>query len=175
MAVREWISLFTLPPKMESQQMRKFVTVLFGLAGLFGIIATATAEGNHTPEQAKALVQRAAEYLKREGKDKALAAFSDPKGEFVDGDLYLVVMDAADGKLTMLAHGVNKALIGKPQIDVKDANGKAFNQETMTALSTADETWVTYAWPNPTTKKIAQKKSFFAKVGDVIIGAGVYD
>jgi cytochrome c len=53
--------------------------------------------------------------LKREGKDKALAAFSDPKGEFVDGDLYLVVMDAADGKLTMLAHGVNKALIGKPR------------------------------------------------------------
>jgi cytochrome c len=155
--------------------MRKFVAALFCIAGLFGIIATATADGNHTPEQAKALVQKAAEYLKREGKDKALAAFSDPKGEFVDGDLYLVVLDAADGKLTMLAHGVNKALIGKPQIDVKDANGKAFNQETMTALSTADEYWVTYAWPNPTTKKIGQKKSFFAKVGDVFIGAGVYD
>jgi len=160
---------------MESQQMRKFLAVFLGLAGLFGMIATATAEGNHTPDQAKALVQRAAEYLKREGREKALAAFSDPKGEFVDGDLYLVVLDAADGKLTMLAHGANKALIGKPQIDVKDANGKAFNQETMSALSTADEYWVSYAWPNPTTKKIAQKKSFFAKVGDVFIGAGVYD
>jgi cytochrome c len=155
--------------------MRRFLTVFFGLAGLFGMIATVAAEGSHTPDEAKALVQKAAEYLKREGKDKALAAFSDPKGEFVDGDLYLVVMDAADGKLTMLAHGVNRALIGKPQIDVRDANGKAFNQETMAALSAADEYWVTYAWPNPTTKKIANKKSFFAKVGDVIIGAGVYN
>ena len=175
MVLNEWESLFIPPLKIESLQMRKFLAVLFGLAGLFGVLATATAEGSHTPDQAKALVQRAAEYLKREGKDKALSAFSDPKGEFVDGDLYLVVMDAADGKLTMLAHGVNKALVGKPQIDVKDANGKAFNQETMTALSTEDECWVTYAWPNPTTKKIAQKKSFFAKVGDVIIGAGVYN
>jgi cytochrome c len=175
MVVQECVSLFTLPSKMESQQMRKLLTVLIGLAGLVGMIAAATAEGSHTPDQAKALVERAAEYLKREGKDKALAAFSDPKGEFVDGDLYLVVMDAADGKLTMLAHGVNKALIGKPQIDVKDANGKAFNQETLSTLSTVDECWISYAWPNPTTKKIAQKKSFFAKVGDVIIGAGVYN
>src|SRR5215472_3131298 len=95
---------------MESLQMRKFLAMLLGLAGLFGMIATATAEGSHTPDQAKALVQRAAEYLKREGKDKALAAFNDPKGEFVDGDLYLVVLDAVDGKLTMLAHGANKAL-----------------------------------------------------------------
>jgi cytochrome c len=175
MVLQEWVSLFTLPPKMESWKMRKFLAVFLGLAGVFGMIAAATAEGSHTPDQAKALVQRAAEYLKREGKEKALAAFSDPKGEFVDGDLYLVVLDAADGKLTMLAHGANKALIGKPQIDVKDANGKAFNKEIMAALSTADEYWVSYAWPSPATKKIAQKKSFFAKVGDVFIGAGVYD
>jgi cytochrome c len=108
--------------------------------------------------QAKALVQKAAEYLKREGKEKALPVFSDPNGEFVDGDLYLFVMDAVDGKLTMLAHGVNKALTGKPQIDVRDANDKAFNQETIAALSTANEFWLTYAWPNPITKKNRPKE-----------------
>ena len=175
MVINEVMSLSTLSLRMESLQMRKFLTVLFGLAGLFGMVATAAAEGSHTPDQARALVQKAAEYLQREGKEKALAAFSDPKGEFVDGDLSLVVMDATDGRLTMLAHGVNRALIGKPQIDVRDADGKAFNQETQAALSTTNEYWVTYAWPNPATKKIAKKKSFFAKVGDLIIGAGVYD
>jgi cytochrome c len=155
--------------------MRKLIIVFFSLASLLSVTATATAESSHTLEQAKALVQKAAEYLKREGKEKALGAFSDPNGEFVDGDLSLFVRDAVDGKLTMLAHGVNRALIGKPQIDARDANGKAFNQETIAALPTANEFWLTYAWPNPMTKKIAQKKSFLMKVDGVIIGAGIYN
>ena len=155
--------------------MRRLLTMMLGLAGLFGMVAVATAEGGHTATDAKALVEKAVHYLKSEGKDKALAAFSDSKGQFVDGDLYLVVMDFSDGKLTMLAHGVNKALIGKPQIDVKDAEGRAFNRETVAALAKADEFWVSYAWPNPATKKIAQKKTYFAKVGDMVIGAGVYE
>ena len=155
--------------------MRKLLIISFALAVLFGMTGAAAAQGAHTADQAKTLVQKAAEYLKTEGKDKALAVFSDPKGEWVDGDLYLIVLDAADGKLTMLAHGTNKALIGKPQIDVKDAEGRAFNQETAAALSKANDTWTTYAWPNPATKKIAKKQTFFERVGDVFIGAGVYN
>lgn len=63
---------------------------------------------------------------------------------------------------------------GKPQIDVKDAEGKAFNREMAAVLEKGNETWMTYAWPNPATKKIAPKKSYVVKVGDVVIGAGVY-
>ena len=155
--------------------MRKLRIISSALAVFFGMAGVAAAQGAHTPDQAKALVQKAADYFKAEGKEKALAAFSDPKGEWVDGDLYLVVLDAADGKLTMLAHGTNKALIGKPQIDVKDAEGRSFNQETAAALSNANDTWTTYAWPNPATKKIAKKQTFFERVGDVFIGAGVYN
>jgi cytochrome c len=155
--------------------VRKCLAVFFCLAGVVCMVARGAADDGHTPEQAKAFVQKAVEYFKHEGKDKALAVFSDPKGEFVDGDLYLIVFDAVDGKLTMLAHGMNKALIGKPQIDMKDANGKAFNRETVDALATADSHWVTYVWPNPITKKLGQKLSYFVKVGDVIIGAGVYN
>ncbi|MGP0090763.1 MAG: cache domain-containing protein [Xanthobacteraceae bacterium] len=155
--------------------MQRLIVALFTLAGLcFGIIPV-TAQTAHTPEQAKAFVEKAVGFLKTEGKEKALAAFSDTQGQWVDGDLYLVVMDANDGKLTMLAHGVNKALIGKPQIDMKDAEGKTFNHDIVDALSTANDIWVTYKWPNPATKKIASKKAYFTKVGDVIIAAGVYE
>jgi hypothetical protein len=52
--------------------------------------------------------------------------FSNPNAEFVDGGLYLFVMDAVDGKLTMPVRSVNKSLIGTRQIDAKDENGKAF-------------------------------------------------
>jgi signal transduction histidine kinase len=153
--------------------MRRLMMVVLAIAGLFGGMTAAAAQS--TPDQAKALVEKAAAYLKAEGREKALAAFSDPKGEFVNGDLYLFVMDASDGKLTMLAHGVNKALIGKPQIDVKDAEGKTFNRETVEMLSKADNGWVDYKWPNPATKKIAAKRSYVAKVGGMVIGAGVYN
>jgi cytochrome c len=155
--------------------MRKLITGVFALLGLLALTATSFSEGARTPEQAKAFVEKAVAFYKSAGKDKALAAFADPNGEFRDGDLYLVVMDAKDGKLTMLAHGVNKALVGKPQIDMKDAEGRAFNKETAANLTNSDSTWVDYKWPNPATKKIASKRSYFVKVDDVVIGAGVYN
>jgi signal transduction histidine kinase len=155
--------------------MRKVIVGIFAFIGLCAMAVTGQADGGRTPEQAKALVEKAVSFMNSQGKEKALAVFSDPKGEFVDGDLYLFVMDANDGKLTMLAHGVNKGLIGKPQIDVKDAEGKAFNQDMVKMLSGASNGWLDYKWPNPATKKIASKKSYVAKVGDVIIGAGVYN
>lgn len=156
--------------------MRKLMTVVLALAGLCGGIVMAAAQTAHTPDQAKAFVQKAVAFLKSEGKDKALAAFADPKGAWVEGDLYLVVFDANDGKLTMLAHGVNnKALAGKPQIDLKDADGKAINRELSDALTKTNEVWLSYTWPNPATKKIAKKKAYFVKAGDVIVSAGVYE
>lgn len=156
--------------------MRKLMTLFVALAGLCGGVVMAAAQTAHTPDQAKAFVEKAVTYLKSEGKDKALAAFADPKGPWVDGDLYLVVFDANDGKLTMLAHGINnKALAGKPQIDLKDADGKAVNRELAEAMTKGNEAWVSYTWPNPATKKIAGKKAYFVKVGDVIVSAGVYE
>jgi cytochrome c len=73
--------------------VHRFLTVIFGVAGLLGMLTIALAAESHTPDQAKALVEKAAEYLKSEGKGKALAAFSDPNGGFVDGGLYLAVLD----------------------------------------------------------------------------------
>jgi cytochrome c len=152
------------------------MTLLISLASLFCMIAVAGADASHTADQVKAFVQKAADYMKSEGKEKALAAFNDPKGAFVEGDLYIVAQDAADGKFTMLAHGANKGLIGKPQIDTKDAEGKAFNRDVIAALNKdGDEIWTSYLWVNFATKKIARKKSYFLRVGDVVLAAGMYE
>jgi len=156
--------------------VQKLKTLIIGLAGLFCLMSGAAAEGSHSPDEVKAFVQKAAEYMKSEGKDKALAVFSDPKGPFVDGDLYIVAQDAADGKFTMLAHGANRGLIGKPQIDTRDAEGKEFNKDVIAALTKdGDDFWASYLWVNFATKKIARKKSYFLRVGDVVLGAGMYE
>lgn len=154
--------------------MRRFLTALISLAGLVALTAASHAQTNSTPEQAKAFVEKAVAFYKSAGKEKALAVFSDPKGEFVQGDLYIFALDAVDGKMTNLAH-INKALIGKSQIELKDAEGKAFVQEMADKLKSADSAWVDYKWPNPETKKIATKRSYVVKSGDVVLGAGVYN
>jgi len=155
--------------------MQKLLTVFVVLAGLCTASVIASAQTTHTSDQAKAFVEKAAAFYKSEGKEKALAAFSDPHGQWVEGDLYLVVQTADNPKLMMLAHGANKALIGKSQIDVKDAEGKLFNQEMLDGLKTSNGVWVSYKWSNPATKKLASKKTYYLKVEDVIIAAGVYE
>jgi signal transduction histidine kinase len=128
----------------------------------------------HSREDAVALVRRAAEFLHSHDRATAFAAFSDPNGAFRDGDLYLYVLDAADPGLTMMAHGSNPSLIGRPQRDMVDADGYDFNARTIVLANTQGEGWINYKWPNPATKKIAQKSSFFVKVGTLIVGAGIY-
>jgi len=153
--------------------MRKLLTVFLAIAALCGATVMASAQAAHTPEQAKAFVDKAIAFYKSEGKAKAFEAFSDPKGQWVDGDLYIVV-HGTDPQLTMLAH-INKGLVGKPQIETKDAEGRLFNQDVIAGLAKGDSVWVSYKWVNPATKKIAVKKSYFVKVDDIIIAAGVYE
>lgn len=50
---------------------------------------TAGAADKGTAEQAVAMVKKGGDYLRKHGKDRAFAEFNNPKGQFVDRDLYL--------------------------------------------------------------------------------------
>ena len=150
--------------------MRKLM-IMAVLAAVFASPLAALADPQGTPDQAKALVEKAATLLQQEGKDKAFAAFDDPHGAFVNGDLYIFV-NQMDG--TTVAHGTNKALIGKNLVNLKDADGKFFVQEIISVAKAKGEGWVDYKWPNPLSKKVEAKSSFVKKVGDYVIGCGIY-
>ncbi len=151
--------------------LRKFMTIAFAILALAGTGLTALAAGNGTADEAKAMVDRAVKLLTADGKDKAFQAFDDQSGSFVDRDLYVFVLDLTG---TTVAHGVNKALIGKSLLNLKDADGKAFIQEMIELAKKDGEGWVDYKWANPTSKKVEGKSSFVKKVGDVIVGVGIY-
>ncbi len=151
--------------------LRKLTISALAIFALVSVQFGATAATNGSPDEAKAMVEKAAKLLTAEGKDKAFPAFDDPSGGFVDRDLYVFVLDQQG---TTVAHGANKALIGKSLLNVKDADGKAFIKEILDLANGKGEGWVDYKWPNPTTKKIEGKSSFIKKVGDVIVGVGVY-
>jgi cytochrome c len=150
--------------------MRKWMIVL-ALAAFVGAPLAAMAGAKGTRAEATAMVEKAATLLTQEGKDKAFAAFDDHSGPFVDGDLYIFVLDMNG---TTVAHGTNKALIGKNLLNFKDADGNYFVKSFISVATTKGEGWVDYKWSNPVSKKVDDKSSFVKKVGDYIIGCGVY-
>jgi cytochrome c len=147
---------------------RKFVAVTAILCLVMGYAVLAMAQA--TPEDAKAWVKKAADFYKANGREKALAAFSDSKGQFVKGDLYIYVLDM-NGK--MIAHP-KAELIGQDFMVKKDADGKLFAAEIVKIAKEKGSGWVDYKWENPTTKAIEPKTVYFEKVDDVIICSGAY-
>ena len=82
---------------------------------------------------------------RRRAPDKAYPAISNPTGEFVDRDLYIVVY-GLDG--VVLAHGSNAKRIGTNQIADKDPDGKAFVKERVELAATHPSFWQTYKFMN---------------------------
>lgn len=124
-----------------------------------------------TAKEAQDLVGKAIAYYKANGKDKAFAAINDPKGQFVKKDLYVYVFDF---NTVCLAHGANKALIGKNLSELKDTNGKQFMKEMTQAAKTKGKGWVDYNWTNPVTKKIGAKSTYYQREGDIYFACGIY-
>jgi len=122
-------------------------------------------------EEAKQFVKKAIEFYKKAGKAIALAEYTNPKGPFIESDMYVFVLNL---KGTMLAHGVNEKYIGHDFIDVKDSDGRSFIREIVEVGNTKGLGFVDYKWYNPLTKEDLQKHVYFEKVDDVIICSGVY-
>ncbi|MBI5387746.1 MAG: cache domain-containing protein [Verrucomicrobia bacterium] len=123
-------------------------------------------------DEALALTKKAVEFWKANGKEKAVAAFSDPKGGFVAGSLYVFVNEFEG---TTLAHGGNPKLVGKNMKDLKDADGKLFIQE-MAEVAKKGGGWVKYKWTNPETKKIQDKATYVQAIPEAgaYVGCGIY-
>lgn len=151
---------------------RVILAVLFAFTMTI-VLGVGHALAGSTPDQAKAMVEEAVKYYEANGKDKAFAEFTNKGGKFIKGDLYVFVI-GFDGK--MLAHGVNQKLVGQDMLELKDANGKAFNVEMNEMAKTKGSGWIDYMWTNPETKKLAPKTSYFQTVkgANLYIGCGVY-
>jgi len=127
--------------------------------------------GNATKDEAVAIVKKAVEFVKKEGAEKAYAAFDAKDGGFIDRDLYVLVY-GMDGKV--LAHGANAKLIGKDMNDAQDVDGKYYVKERIALASKQPSFWQDYKFVNPVSKKIEPKEAYCERLGDSIICSGVY-
>jgi len=136
-------------------------------------IATPTiaASERGSPDEAKTLVKKAVVHFKANGQEKTMAALNDPKGAFIDRDLYVFVHDD-EGIYYAIAP--KPAFIGKNMSEVKDANGKFIVKEQLEKLKTEDSMWQEYDWQNPVSGKIEHKKTYCEKVGKMQFCSGAY-
>lgn len=132
-------------------------------------------EKRGTADEAVAMVKKAGAYLKANGKDKAIAAFNDPKGEFIKGDLYVFMFGmTGESNGVALAHGQNAKMVNKNLLDLNAGGVYPIREFLKLASSPAGKGWVTYQWPNSLSKNLEEKNTYVEKFGDVLIGVGIY-
>jgi len=150
--------------------MKKLMALLciFALALSFN---AALAAEKGTKAEAVALAKKAVAFLKANGREKALAEFNNPKGKFVDRDLYVFVGDM-QGKC--VAHCIVPAAVGKDMLEFQDADGRFITKERLQILQKSNSGWQTYKYMNPATKKVETKSTYLERVGDLYVGVGVY-
>ncbi len=145
---------------------------------LFAVVALALSQGAQAEErgsaaEASALVKKAVAYVKANGKDKAFAEFNNPKGQFVDRNLYIFVYDMKGTSLA-IGNGNSAKMVGKDLSDMRDADGTYIIKGLIAVANTKGSGWFDYKWPNPVTKAIEAKSSYVEKLDDIMIGCGTY-
>lgn len=122
-------------------------------------------------EQASAMLERAVGAMQADPV-KALAAFNDLNGGYIEDDLYVFVVGIDNGKFR--AHGVSGRLVGSDGYALTDPNGKPVIRQMLDALKDKDRGELDYAWRNPVTRQVENKHTLFRKVGNNLVGVGYY-
>lgn len=152
---------------MSLRRKLNYVVVMAAfLMGVMLIPFTAHADG--TPEEAKAMAMKAAEFVREHGTEAATVEFGKAEGEFIKDDLYVFVVNPEGA---FLAHPIKPALVGKNMIGLKDVDGTPLIKNFTEVES---EAWVTYKWPHTVTKKVVPKKSYIINIDGYILGVGAY-
>jgi cytochrome c len=134
------------------------------------LVATAAfADVRVTPKEAEAMVRKGVAHIKVTPRDRAMADITDPKGQFVDRELYLTVYKM-DG--TALAHGANAKFVGKNMLELRDANGKEHIRERMDMAKTRTSFWQDFTFVNPVNKKLEPKQMYCERTDDMLVVCG---
>jgi signal transduction histidine kinase len=141
------------------------------LAAAIAALPAVAAESRATAAEAEAMVKKAIEFYKKNGREKALEAYTAPSKTFVDRDLYIVAYDMNG---VPLAHGQNAKQVGKNLIGLKDPDGKEFVKERVELAQSKGKFWQDYKFTDPLTKQVLPKRMYCEKHDELAICGGIY-
>jgi TRAP-type uncharacterized transport system substrate-binding protein len=124
-----------------------------------------------TREEAVAMVKRVQEKFKKDGPEATFRAIN--SAAFNDRDLYPWV-HTIDGTLHV-ANGAFPGIRGKNLHDMRDQDGKFTTQDFMRIATTPPyHGWSDFRWKNPQTGSIDDKSAWVERMGDYLVGVGIY-
>jgi polar amino acid transport system substrate-binding protein len=128
--------------------------------------------GQEERDELVAYVDEALQFVHENGKEKALEAFNDPKGNFTRDGRYIFAYDY-NGRT--LALPFQPELIGTNRIDAKDPNGVDFVSQSIDAARMGSG-FVYYIYPDASRNMTpALKLSYVVNVNDTwYLGSGIY-
>ncbi|MBA5690650.1 cache domain-containing protein [Rugamonas apoptosis] len=149
--------------------MKNLIKGIISASVLLGALAQGAERGNEA--EAVAMVQKTIAHLKQNGREKTFIEVNDPKGPFVDRDLYVVINDM---NAKNLAHGGNHRILGKNLMDLKDIDGKYPMRERIAMIKASGKGWQDYKFVNQATQQIEKKSMYSERYEDLIVSCGVY-
>jgi diguanylate cyclase (GGDEF)-like protein/PAS domain S-box-containing protein len=128
--------------------------------------------GFGTPDDAQAMVRKAVDFYRQNGRERFIAECNNPQGQFRRGNLYAFAYDL---DMTMRAHPVTPELVGHNLLDKQDRSGSQdFRKEIQDVALSRGSGWVDYPYQNPANGKIEPKTTYVERVDDLIIASGAY-
>ena len=119
-----------------------------------------------------AYVNEALQFAKKNGKQKSLAVFNDPKGNFTKDGRYIFAYDY-DGRTLALPY--QPELLGTSRMGARDPNGVDFNQQAID-IARRGNGFFYYIYPDPSRNMTqALKLSYVVNIDDTwFLGSGIY-
>jgi len=114
------------------------------------------------------MCERAAAIVQSIGTEKAFAEFMREGGAFHDRELFVVVMDPTG---TVLAHGARAKYVGLNMAELTDVRGVRFVERM---LAMPEDGFIDYAWQNPLTNRVEQKRSWVVHRPGFVAFVGAY-
>ena len=147
----------------KAEDMKRRASTLVDSVALFKLL-------QGSPDEALALVERAAQHRRRGTRESFLRDITDPAQGFHDRDMYVFALDAAG---RYLAFGGNPAKVNTRVQDIAGIDGEGL-LHTIMAQANYEPGWVEYDITNPTTGVVQTKMSYVCAVDDLFVGCGVY-
>lgn len=150
--------------------------LLAGVAALVFLCGAAAQDrpvDRGTRDEARAMVERAIDQMRKVGPEQAFKEFTDPaNAAWHVKDLYVFAYTMQGRNV---AHGANDRLVGRVLIDMTDPNGRPLIRDLRDTAAQGGG-WVEYEWPHPQTRRIESKASYVRKMlnFDGFLGVGVY-
>jgi cytochrome c len=142
------------------------IATIFTALPLAGAMAAAPSK-----DEVVAVVKKAVDFYKANGKDKALVEFNKKDGLFAKGEDYVDVHDISG---VCVAHPISPAKVGLNRLDQSDSAGKFYIKDLVDAAKQKPSGWIEYVMKNPVSGKLQDKTAYWEVHDGLIFKAGTY-